>query len=190
MIFHINGLIFDLDKTIISWKPTPKLLLRMMSDLSSIKLRSRLRLEQERERGIRLHPNAQFSRDKRASIIEESWLDKEACSPELLALLKECDQKGIQRAVVSDNDVINKLRAINLLEGWSTLVSCRALGCLKPLPDGIQAACAQMGLHPAEVLVIGDRVETDGLAAFRAGAQFLPVSRLDMITELRKLTPD
>lgn len=94
------------------------------------------------------------------------------------ALLAEVDRRGIPRAVVSDYPALDKLDGLGL-GGWVAVVDCRGLGALKPLPDGILAAAAALGLPPGALVHVGDRWETDGLAAARAGARFLHVEHID-----------
>jgi putative hydrolase of the HAD superfamily len=93
-------------------------------------------------------------------------------------LLRLADQLQIPRAVVSDHPAIEKLRAMNLLSGWSAIVGLRGSGCLKPLPDGIQMALTQLGVSPNQALFVGDRWDTDGASAARAGVRFLHVTAL------------
>ncbi len=96
----------------------------------------------------------------------------------LARLLQLADEQQIARAVVSDHPAIGKLRAMNLLYGWSAIIGLRAAGCLKPLPDGIQMALAQMGVSPGQALFIGDRWDTDGGSAAQAGVRFLHIEQL------------
>ena len=92
-------------------------------------------------------------------------------------LLRACDEAGLPRAIVSDYPALDKLAAMGL-GGWSAVVDCRALGALKPHPDGILAAAAQLGVRASELLHVGDRWDTDGGAAAAAGCRFLHVSRI------------
>ena len=78
--------------------------------------------------------------------------------------------------VVSDYPARIKLRAMGL--SFDLVVDCRALGALKPLPDGLHVAAALTGASPSQTLFIGDRWDTDGEAAAAFGARFLPVSAL------------
>lgn len=96
----------------------------------------------------------------------------------IAALLRAVDDRGLPRAVVSDYPALDKLEGLGL-GGWVAVVDCRALGALKPLPDGIAAAAAILGISAGEIVHVGDRWETDGLAAARAGARFLHVEQID-----------
>lgn len=94
------------------------------------------------------------------------------------ALIRASDEAGLPRAVVSDYPALAKLAAIGL-GGWTAVVDCRRLGALKPWPDGLLAASAQLGVRPSELLHVGNRWDTDGIAAARAGCRFLHVDDLD-----------
>ena len=98
------------------------------------------------------------------------------CPLAITALLHELDQRGIPRAVVSDHPSRRKLTALGLSEGWSAVVDASALGALKPQPDAILRAASSLGVPPERVLHIGDRDDTDGESARRAGARYLDFS--------------
>ncbi len=90
--------------------------------------------------------------------------------PGVGAVMDALDAAGVPRAAVSDYPPAAKLAALGLGEGWAAAVDCSALGALKPLPDGLLAAAAAMGVAPEQVVHVGDREDTDGEMAARAGA--------------------
>ena len=92
-------------------------------------------------------------------------------------LLEDCAQRGLPVAVVSDHPSLTRVGRLGL-EPPTAIVDCTALGALKPLPDGLLTACAQLGYAPAEVLHVGDRWDTDAPAAWAAGCRFLHVDQL------------
>jgi len=91
----------------------------------------------------------------------------------LRELLQAIDAAGIPRAIISDNPSVSKLEAMGVAEGWAAVVDCSALGALKPLPDGLQAASDHMKIAPEHLVHIGDRDKTDGEMARKLGAGFL-----------------
>ncbi|MEE2752186.1 MAG: HAD family hydrolase [Myxococcota bacterium] len=93
--------------------------------------------------------------------------------PGLADLLEAIDAAGIPRAIISDNPSLAKLKAMGIAEGWAAIVDCSALGALKPLPDGLQAASEHMNIAPDRLVHIGDRDNTDGEMARALGAGFL-----------------
>ena len=95
-------------------------------------------------------------------------------------LLRAADEAGLPRVVVSDHAALDKLSAMGL-GGWAAVIDCSALGALKPLPDGLWAASAQLGVPIGRVLHVGDRWDTDGRAAEAAGCAFLHVDTPDLV---------
>lgn len=59
-----------------------------------------------------------------------------------------------------------------------TIVDACEIGCSKPLPDGIEQIQAFMGISAHSTYIIGDGIYTDGRAAQRNGAHFIPVQTL------------
>jgi len=96
--------------------------------------------------------------------------------PGAAALLHAARGRGLPTVVVSDYPARIKLRAMGL--SFDLVVDCRALGALKPLPDGLHAAAALTGAPTTRLLFVGDRWDTDGAAAAACGARFVPVSAL------------
>jgi len=89
--------------------------------------------------------------------------------PGLQELFEELDQRNILRAVVSDHPVEKKLAGLAQSAGWACRIDCSALGAMKPLPDGLFKAADTMGLNVKELVLIGDRENTDGEMASAAG---------------------
>lgn len=95
----------------------------------------------------------------------------------LLRLIQLVDDAQIPRCIVSDYPALFKLNAMGLT-GFSPIIDCQELGALKPLPDGLWAAAAQMGCPPSKILHVGDRWETDGDSAARFGCRFVHIDEL------------
>ncbi|MBQ5626171.1 MAG: HAD family hydrolase [Paludibacteraceae bacterium] len=95
----------------------------------------------------------------------------------VLPFIHDCQQKGIKMVVLSDyGHATEKLEALGLsptLFDW--VVSAPELGGLKPAPQLMQIVTKQMGVTAEECLVIGDREDTDGEMARKAGAEFVQV---------------
>jgi len=77
-------------------------------------------------------------------------------------------------AVYSDYPFLKeRMEALGLSPGSGILLfSPESFGAQKPAARPFRRIAAEMGAAPEEVLVIGDREETDGLGAFRAGMHF------------------
>ena len=93
--------------------------------------------------------------------------------PGLLELFAWLDERHIPRCVVSDHPTEKKLRGLGQTQGWQCTIDCSALGALKPLPDGLNKAAMIMGVAPNEILMIGDREDTDGEMALQLGSPSL-----------------
>jgi HAD superfamily hydrolase (TIGR01509 family) len=78
-------------------------------------------------------------------------------------------------AIVSDYPAQRKLEAMGLLQHFDVVVANgehQAVRRLKPAPDGFLQAASELGVPPADCLVLGDRDDADGEAARRAGMPF------------------
>ena len=97
--------------------------------------------------------------------------------PITLQLIQACDDKQLPRAILSDHPCLDKLRAVGLEQGWSCVVHCQTYGTLKPLPDALFSVSAQLGIPTTELIVIGDRHDSDGLMAQAAGSEFVHIDQ-------------
>lgn len=79
---------------------------------------------------------------------------------------------GLKIAAVtnaSGPDQRARLARVGLDRFFDTVISAGAVGIAKPDPAIFHAACADLGVHPAETLHVGDRVDLDARAAVAAG---------------------
>jgi FMN phosphatase YigB (HAD superfamily) len=86
--------------------------------------------------------------------------------------------RNIQLAVLSDYDCV-KERLNNLMideNHFSIATSCEASGALKPSPRPFLQIAQTWGIPPEQLMVIGDRIDTDGAAAKSAGMNFILIS--------------
>jgi FMN phosphatase YigB (HAD superfamily) len=90
--------------------------------------------------------------------------------PELFAGLRSA---GKLIGVLSDYPATAKLLALKLTASHIVFTGDKGVGIPKPHPRGIETLIRAAGVTPGETLVIGDRVERDGLAGYRAGARVL-----------------
>ena len=174
-----KGLVFDLDNTIakLNWI-TALTQPRLVGQLLKLKAQS------DRFRGLRPHNLAiEISHNLNQSLDELDKLTaiayrRAAIPKEVTALISAWDKMGKPRAIVSDHTAIAKLNELGLSQGWSAVISCREHNAFKPLSDGLWAAAAHLGLPPTDIVFIGDRYDTDGLAAFEFGCQFVHIDDL------------
>lgn len=105
--------------------------------------------------------------------LERRWyvagLARAGPRPGLPALLDDLARRGLRLALVTDHPAEAKLEALGLAGRFQVVVVGEALGKLKPAPEPLLAACRELGVEPAQLLHVGDRAETDGESARRAG---------------------
>ena len=94
---------------------------------------------------------------------------------ETLHHLRNC---RIKLAVLSDYDAVEeRLYRLRIpIDCFDIITSCEASGALKPSVRPFLAIAAAWNIAPPSILVIGDRDDSDGVAARRAGMQFLLLS--------------
>lgn len=96
--------------------------------------------------------------------------------PEILAFLKE---RRTPAGVLSDYPADRKLRALGVNGSFSLVLAAtdRDIATFKPHPRGFLAAAERWQLDPAEVLVVGDRIDADGAGAAAAGMPCVIVTK-------------
>lgn len=94
---------------------------------------------------------------------------------DILASLKE---KGFKLAILSDfAHIEERLNGLCIpCSLFSTLISSETEGSLKPSSRALLAIAESWELKPSSILVIGDRDDTDGIAASNAGMVFIRIS--------------
>lgn len=94
---------------------------------------------------------------------------------ELLEEVTQFRQAGGRTALVSDYPAGLKLQALGCEHLFDTVVANGEQGgpsFLKPHPEGYLSAAERLGVAPENCLVLGDRLDADGLAAERAHMDF------------------
>jgi putative hydrolase of the HAD superfamily len=193
----IRLVVFDMDGTLYRQRP---LRIRMAWDLAlhtlakrditAIAVLARYRRIRERlgdeqatdfERAlIAQTAEAAASSPDRVRAIVSEWIERRP-----LAFLAACRYPGVSQlfaglrrngksiGVLSDYPAKAKLEALGLAADHVVCAGDEGIGCLKPHPKGLAFLIAAAGAKPEETLVIGDRVDRDGLVARRVGAQAL-----------------
>ena len=120
-------------------------------------------------------------RDEVAPIIEAwmiwrpaKWLRRFRREP-LLQVIGIYRASGGRTALVSDYPAQRKLQAMQIDDLFDAVVANGEPGGpprLKPHPDGLLLAAAQLDAAPARCLVLGDRDDADGAVARAAGMAF------------------
>ncbi len=98
--------------------------------------------------------------------------------PEINTVLSQLKQKGYKLGVLSDfAHVKERLNGLDIpCSTFDTLLSSESEGCLKPCTRPLHAIAESWQLQPSMILIIGDRDDTDGIAASQAGMQYLKIS--------------
>jgi HAD superfamily hydrolase (TIGR01549 family) len=95
--------------------------------------------------------------------------------PQVRELVTALRDRGVQVAVFSDyGTVADKLRAIRLEpELFDQVFDALALGGLKPSARTFRRVAEALQVAPSEILMVGDRLDTDGAGAQATGMQFV-----------------
>lgn len=93
-------------------------------------------------------------------------------------LIMELKSQGIKIAVLSDYGCLpQRLSAIGFNIQWADFIAdAPQLGGLKPCREVFLKACQKIGIAPENALMVGDRDDTDGEGARRAGMPFIDVT--------------
>jgi FMN phosphatase YigB (HAD superfamily) len=84
----------------------------------------------------------------------------------------------VKLAVLSDyGRVVERLEKLGIKTAlFDSIASCEDAGALKPHTRPFLEIAREWGIYPSEIVVVGDRTDTDGIAAKSAGMQFVHVS--------------
>ena len=92
---------------------------------------------------------------------------------ELFRRFAQMSPNALRLAVYSDYPLLKeRIEALGLYPGGIPLYGPESFGAQKPAAGPFLRIAADLGVRPEEVLVVGDRTETDGLGAFNAGMRF------------------
>lgn len=92
----------------------------------------------------------------------------------MVDFLETCLHNGIKIGVLSDYPAREKIKALGL-DSYITIYLCstdKEINAFKPSPAGITMACQMWELPSESIVYVGDRIETDGLAAEKAGTKY------------------
>lgn len=118
--------------------------------------------------------------ESKVTAIVEEWIERRPLPhlaalrhPGLGALFAALRRRGKKIGVLSDYPAVAKLAALGLAADHVVSAEDAAIGVMKPEPRGLIALMHAAGAEPATTVLVGDRVERDGMAARRAGARAL-----------------
>jgi putative hydrolase of the HAD superfamily len=196
----VRGIIFDLDGTLyhMRWFMKPLLTLRLMPHFMRL---PRYMVIRGRHAGVdfgsgeallhRLAADLAGGEDHPALRRCHDWILNRfyrafaeimpllrGSRPGLVDTLSRLRARGVRLGVLSDFDwVYPRLQRLGVDPSlFDTLSSSESSGCLKPSARSFHAIAAEWNLPYHEILVVGDRLDTDGTGAAAAGMQFLRIS--------------
>ncbi|KMQ51991.1 hypothetical protein CHISP_0980 [Chitinispirillum alkaliphilum] len=110
------------------------------------------------------------------AFIDSMFLFKDS-RPELNSTLSRLKKKKLRLAVLSDYSMVSeRLEKLRIdLSLFDTVTSSEQFGALKPSGRPFVEIARKWNLKPSEVLVVGDRVDTDGEGAKAAGMKFTQI---------------
>lgn len=110
-----------------------------------------------------------------ATILREHYQGREG----LAALLQSLKEAGVKTAVFSDYGFVReKLDALGIdSDLFDGLFDAASLGGLKPCAESFTKVAKALGVRPQDVLMVGDRPDTDGKGAADSGMQFIRLVR-------------
>lgn len=91
--------------------------------------------------------------------------------PGVLDLMEWFQDQGLKQVVFSDYRPSTKLDALGVGGVFEAVYAGEDIGHLKPSPIPFRHILAEQGIEPHQLLHIGDRADTDGLAAPEVGFQ-------------------
>lgn len=101
--------------------------------------------------------------------------------PRVDELLEKLRDRDVKTAVFSDYPrTEERMEAVGLSPAaFDFCFSAPEMGALKPAPRLMWEILSQMEVEGSEVLVVGDRTDTDGVSALVVDAQFVQIVRKD-----------
>lgn len=196
---NIRGIIFDLDGTLyqMRWFMRPLLACKLIPHLARL---SRFLKERGRFAGVQMG-----SRENLLNSIALAVSKKEKCNPEeiynwilnsfypafisIMPFLKNSRpgieetmtslrNGGLRLGVLSDYDHVSKrLEHLQINPSlFDITTSSEASGALKPCSQPFLDIADQWNISPENIMVIGDRDDTDGQAARDAGMRFIQIT--------------
>ena len=194
---NVHLVVFDVDGTLYRQRPLRLRMARdvllhtlLKRDLNVIAVLAKYRRIRERlgdeqvtdfERALITQTAAATANSPdRVRCIVSEWVERRplrylaACRyPNLSRLFAGLRRSGKSIGILSDYPAEAKLEALGLTANYVVFAGDESIGLLKPHPRGLESLIAAAGVQPRETVVIGDRVDRDGLVARRAGAQAL-----------------
>lgn len=114
---------------------------------------------------------------KMISVLEKKYTKRDSAED----LFKTLKSNKIKIAIYSDYGMLKeRLLAIGFSEDFlhqyvDFMISSEEFGCLKPAKKGFLEVASKLDTLPTNCLVVGDRVDTDGIGAFASGMKYFQI---------------
>ena len=107
------------------------------------------------------------------------------------SLLDRLEAKGIRTAVFSDYGCVQrKMMALGIdCSRFSLIVDSPSSGGFKPCAGSFRRVAAELGLSPSDILMVGDRTDTDGAGAQESGMKFIHLLKNDKVADKYRRNP-
>lgn len=153
----------------------PRTQTRILAGVLAHLQRFRKAMDRVRERGGELRPG-DIHRDRRFLLdLEEHWyvpaIERAGTWDGVRDLIDLFDRNGLVQVVASDYVASHKLKALGLSGRFHRAYAGEELGFLKPSSELFHHIVRDLGVPADRVLHLGDRPETDGVAASGAGCR-------------------
>jgi len=102
---------------------------------------------------------------------------RQGLRPGVRQTILKLKEQGFKVVALSDYYSDAKLRCLGVHTLFDAVYAAESTGHLKPHPTGFLAVCRGEGIEPRQLLHVGDRDETDGVGARKAGASSLILSK-------------
>jgi FMN phosphatase YigB (HAD superfamily) len=94
----------------------------------------------------------------------------------LAGTIGELHDKGIKVIIYSDYPAEDKLKALDIKADGCYCSADPKIGTMKPDPKGLSVILSELNLKSGDALMVGDRMEKDGLAAKANGMDYCILS--------------
>jgi len=185
------GAVAEWARTIPGWSGDDDEAVRLWRDLEArwfaVFTRGGCSFAEQRRRRVRgFHPSLADRDDEAADAVFADYLIRYearwAAAPGAAGLIEHALRAGLTVGVLTNGDEQQqqrKLARIGLARPGLHLFASSALGVAKPDVRAFQLACAGLGTHPGETVMVGDDLATDVLGARAAGLAAVHLSRDD-----------
>lgn len=109
------------------------------------------------------------------SVLEKHFF----ANDKVVEVFEKLTQKGIVTAVYSDYPMLQqRMKAVGLPENLTSNCWCApTMGAFKPACRPMYEIAQSLNVSCSEILMVGDREDTDGESAFSCGAKFLRIRK-------------